>query len=157
MTWLRESYPRLMTFEQKRSCMTTSKGNLAFFNCHLNEFWQHFIEVQDINVDHNILETKQYSKLWVSLAKSVPKLTKVALSSKIKGWLVFWYARDEVYIAYFREKKRILCHFIGPDLKKKQNDWSRSVITKFNKRCYEMLQCQPYFSDVASSDWFSQN
>lgn len=73
--------PRLLTIDQKRVRVTTSKANLAMFNRNRHEFLRRFITVDETWIHHHTPETKEQSKQWIASGEPVPKKAKAVLSA----------------------------------------------------------------------------
>jgi histone-lysine N-methyltransferase SETMAR len=67
--------PRLLTADQKRTCMKISEQCLERFNKNKTDFVRRFIIMDETWVHHYIPESKQQPKQWTKAGCSAPKKT----------------------------------------------------------------------------------
>ena len=67
--------PRLLTADQKRTCMKISEQCLKRFNKN-NEFVHRFITMDETWIHHYTPESKQQSKQWTEAGCSTPEKTR---------------------------------------------------------------------------------
>ena len=75
------SVPRLLTINQTRIRVTTSKQNLAYFYCNLKEFLRRFVAMDETWIHYYTLKSHKRSKRWVKLGESAQKLPKTQQSA----------------------------------------------------------------------------
>jgi len=99
--------PRLLTVEQKRNRMTTSKHCLDMFKRNPKEFLQRFVTVDETWIHHYTPETKEQSKQWTKSGESAPKKAKTVPSAGKRMTTIFWNSRGIIFTNYL-EKGRII-------------------------------------------------
>jgi len=68
--------PRLLTADQKRTCMTISEQCLEHFNKNKTDFVCRFITMDKNWIHHYTPESKEQSKQWTEAGCSAPKKTR---------------------------------------------------------------------------------
>ena len=81
--------PRLLTIDQKRIRVSTTRQNLAYFNRNLKEFFCQFVMMDDTLIDHDTPKSHEGSKQWIKPGESAPKLPKTQQST---GKVMAYYA-----------------------------------------------------------------
>ena len=127
-------------------------------------------------IHHNIPETKQHSKQWVSPGESVLKKAKVGLSANKVMATIFWDAHGIIHIDYLQKGWKNNCEYytnlldwFSDDLKKKWPRLSKKKVVfhqdnarvhtclvpmvKFYELDYELLPYPPQSPDLAPSDY----
>jgi histone-lysine N-methyltransferase SETMAR len=74
--------PRLLTADQKRTCMTISEQCLKRFNKNKTDFVYRFITMDETWIHHYTRESMQQSKEWKEAVCSAPKEDKVGSISR---------------------------------------------------------------------------
>jgi histone-lysine N-methyltransferase SETMAR len=98
---------RLLTADQKRTCMKISEQCLEHFNKNKTDFVCQFITMDETWIHHYTPESKQQSKQWTEASCSVPKKTRSAPSAGKVMASVFWDAEGILYIDYLEKGKII--------------------------------------------------
>jgi histone-lysine N-methyltransferase SETMAR len=99
--------PRLLTVDQKRTCMKISEQCLERFNKNKTDFACPFITMDEIWIHHYILESKQQSKQWTEAGCSAPKKTRSVPSAGKVMASVFWDAESILFIDCLEKGKKI--------------------------------------------------
>jgi histone-lysine N-methyltransferase SETMAR len=73
--------PRLLTVDQKCTCMKISEQCLERFNKNKTDFVRQFITMDETWIHHYMPESKQQSKQWTEAGYSVPKKTRLVPSA----------------------------------------------------------------------------
>jgi len=99
--------PRLLTADQKRTCMKISEQCLKRFNKNKTDFVHQFITKDETWIHHYTPESKQQSKQWTEASCSVLKKTRVVPSAGKVMASVFWDAKGILFIDYLEKGKTI--------------------------------------------------
>jgi hypothetical protein len=67
--------PRLLTADQKRTCIKISEQCLECFNKNKTDFVRQFITMDETWINHSTSESKQQSKQWTEAGCSAPEKT----------------------------------------------------------------------------------
>jgi histone-lysine N-methyltransferase SETMAR len=172
--------PRLLTADQKRTCMKISEQCLERFNKHKTDFVRQFITMNKTWIHHYTPESKQQSKQWTEAGCLAPKKTRSVPSAGKVMASVFWNVEGILFIDYLEKGKTIIGEYYSylltrldekirdkrPGLKKKkkiifhQDNASahKSVLAmeKLGDLHYKLLEHPPHYPDLAPSD-SSQN
>jgi len=98
--------PRLLTADQKHTCMKISEQCLERLNKNKTDFVHRFITIEETWIDHYTPETKQQSKPWTEAGCSAPKKKRsVPLAGKVMA-SVFWDAEGILFIDYLKKVKQ---------------------------------------------------
>jgi histone-lysine N-methyltransferase SETMAR len=98
--------PRLLTADQKRTCMKISEQCLERFNKNKTDFVRRFITMDETWIDHHTPESKQQSKQWTEPGCSAPKKTRsVPLAGKVMA-SVFWDAEGILFMIILKRVKQ---------------------------------------------------
>ena len=118
--WAWKSYrrwvPRLLTVEQKRNCMTTSKYCLDMFKHNPKEFLRRFVTVDEtwIHITHQ--KRKNNLNSGLNPANLLQRRQKRFHRAE-RSWLPFFGIREASFHRLFGEEKDnhgiVLCWFIG--------------------------------------------
>ena len=95
--------PRLLTPEQKRTRLITSRDNLRMFDMDPADFLARFVTVDETWVHHFTPETKRQSMQWKHTDSPPPKKAKVTLSAGKVMATVFWDC-EGILLADFLDK-----------------------------------------------------
>jgi len=98
---------RLLTADQKRTCMKISEQCLERFNKNKTNFVHQFIIMDETWIHHYTPESKQQSKQWTEAGCSPPKKTRSVSSAGKVMALVFWDAEGILFIDYLEKGKTI--------------------------------------------------
>jgi histone-lysine N-methyltransferase SETMAR len=99
--------PRLLTSDQKHTCMKISEQCLEHFNKNKTDFVCQFITMDETWIHHYTPESKQQSKQWTEASCSAPKKTRSVPSAGKVMALVFWDAEGILFIDYLEKGKTI--------------------------------------------------
>jgi hypothetical protein len=99
--------PRLLTADQKHTCMKISEQCLECFNKNQTDLVRRFITMDETWIYHYTPESKQQSKQWTEAGCSAPKKTRSVPSAGKLMALVFWDAEGILFIDYFEKGKTI--------------------------------------------------
>jgi histone-lysine N-methyltransferase SETMAR len=99
--------PRLLTADQKCTCMKISEQCLKRFNKNKTDFVRRFITMDKTWIHYYTLESKQQSKQWTEASCSVLKKTRVVPSAGKDMASVFWDAEGILFIDYLEKGKTI--------------------------------------------------
>jgi histone-lysine N-methyltransferase SETMAR len=89
---------RLLTVDQKRTCMKISEQCLERFNKNKTDFVRRFITMDETLIHHYMPESKQQSKQWTEAGCSAPKKTRSVPSAGKVMALMFWDAEGILFI-----------------------------------------------------------
>lgn len=169
--------PRLLTMDNKRNRVTTSKECLALLNRNPTDFFRRFVTVDETWIHHYTPETKQQSKQWISPGESAPKKAKTVPSAGKVMATVFWDSQGVIHIDFLQKGRTItgqyysdlLDQFNGilkekrPHLQRKKVLFhhdnapahsSRIANAKLVELGYEVVPHPPYSPDLAPCDFF---
>lgn len=169
--------PRLLTIDQKRMRVTTSKAGLALLQRNKPDFLRRFITVDETWIHHHTPETEEQSKQWIARGEPALKKAKAVLSANKVMATVFWDARGVIHIDYLEKGKTINGEYYAnlldqfnqillekrPHLAKKKilfhQDNARVhtcaiAMAKLHELRYELLSHPPYSPDLAPCDYF---
>jgi histone-lysine N-methyltransferase SETMAR len=135
--------PRLLTADQKRTCMKISEQCLERFNKNKTDFMHQFIIMDETWIHHYTPESKQHSKWWTEAGCSVLKKTRSVPSAVKVAASVFWDAEGILFIDYLDKGKTITGEYYSnlltrldekicekrPSLQKKKSSFIRTVYT----------------------------
>jgi len=99
--------PRLLTADQKRTCMKISEQCLEHFNKNKTDFVCRFITMDEAWIYHCTQESKQQSKQWREAGCSAKKKTRSVPSAGKVMASVFWDVEGILFIAYLEKGKTI--------------------------------------------------
>ena len=99
--------PRLLTAENKRNRVVTSKALLEQIRRNPDEFLRRLITVDETWIHHYTPETKEQSKQWIGKGEPAPKKVKTIKSAGKVMATVFWDARGVILIDYLEKGKTI--------------------------------------------------
>lgn len=109
--------PRLLTVDNKRNRVTTSKECLALLKRNPTDFFRRFVTVDETWIHHYTPETKQQSKQWTFPDESAPKKAKTVPSAgKVMATVFLGFARCDTHRLFADGKNyhgTILQRFIG--------------------------------------------
>jgi len=98
--------PRLITADQKRTCMKISEQRLESFDKSKTDFVHRFITMDEAWIHHYTPESKQQSKQWTEAGCSAPKKTRsVPSAGKVKASVV-WDAEGICLMIILKRVKR---------------------------------------------------
>jgi histone-lysine N-methyltransferase SETMAR len=100
--------PRLLTADQKCTCMKISEQCLEHFNNNKTDFVHRFITMDETWIHHYTPEPKQQSKQWAEAGCSAPKKTRSVPSAGNVMSSVFWDAEGILFIDYLGNGKTII-------------------------------------------------
>ena len=169
--------PRLLTIDQKRNRVTTSKQCLGMIRHNRDDFWRRLITVDETWIHHYTPETKNQSKQWVEPGGSAPKKAKTVKSADKVMATVFWDSHGILLIDYLEKGKTITGEYyaalldqLNDKIKEKRQylkkkkvlflqdnapvHTSTIAMAKFHELRYELLPHPPYSPDLAPSDFF---
>src|ERR1700712_1634247 len=169
--------PRLLTVDQKRNRVTTSKDCLDMFKRNPKEFLRRFVTVDETWIHHYTPETKEQSKQWTSPGERAPKKAKTVISAGKVMATVFWDSQGIILIDYLEKGRTITGQYYSELLdrfdaafKEKRTfpyrtkllfhhdnapAHSSAVATaKLVNLGYELLPHPPYSPDLAPCDFF---
>lgn len=169
--------PRLLTVDNKRIRMLTSKQCLEQFKRNSKEFLRRVVTVDETWIHLYTPETKEQSKQWISPGESAPKKAKTVPSAEKVMATIFWDANGVILIDFLEKGRTItgksyselLDQFdkklkeTRPHLAKKKVLFhhdnapahsSRVVAAKLHELRYELLPHPPYSPDLAPCDFF---
>jgi histone-lysine N-methyltransferase SETMAR len=92
--------PRLLTADQKCTCMKISEQCLEHFNKNKTDFVRRRITMDETWIHHYTPESKQQSKHWTEASCSVPKKSRSVQSAGKVMASVFWDAEGILFIDY---------------------------------------------------------
>jgi len=98
--------PRLLTADQKCTCMKVPEQCLEHFNKNKTDFVCRFISMDETWIHHYKPECKQQSKQWTEAGCSVPKKTRSVPSAGKVMASVFWDAEGNLFIDYLEKGKQ---------------------------------------------------
>lgn len=169
--------PRLLTADNKRIRLTTSKQNLDLLKRNPKEFLRRVITVDETWIHFYTPETKVQSKQWIFKGESAPKKARTAPSAGKVMASVFWDSKGIILIDYLEKGRTITGQYYSelldrfdeklketrPHLAKKKvlfhhdNAPAHSsgiVAAKLHELRYELLPHPPYSPDLAPCDFF---
>jgi len=89
--------PRLLTADQKRTCMKISEQCLERFNKNKTDFVRRFITMDETWIHYYTPKSKKQSKQWTEAGCSAPKKARSVPSAGKFMALVFWDA-EGIYL-----------------------------------------------------------
>lgn len=169
--------PHLLSVDNKRERVATSKECLVMFNRDKKDFLRRFVTVDETWIHHNTPETKEQSKQWTAPGESKPKKAKVGLSANKVLATVFWDAHGIIHIDYLEKGKTItgvyyaeLLARFDADLKRKRPHLAKKKVlfhqdnapahksaismAKLQELRYELVPHPPYSPDLAPCDYY---
>lgn len=169
--------PRLLTLDNKRNRMTTSKLCLDMFKRNPKEFLRRFVTVDETWIHHYTPEMKEQSKQWTSSGEHAPKKAKTVPSAGKVMATVFWDSKGIIFIDYLEKGRTITGQYYAqlldrfddalkrkrPHLIKKKVLFhhdnapahsSHVATAKLVELGYELLPHPPYSPDLAPCDFF---
>jgi len=97
--------PRLLTADQKRTCMKISEQCLERLNKNETDFVRRFVTMDETWIHHYTPEFKQQSKQWTEAGCSAPKKTRSVPSAGKVIASVFWDAEGILFTILKRVKQ----------------------------------------------------
>lgn len=169
--------PRLLTADNKRMRVTTSKQCLDLFTRNPSEFLRRVVTVDETWIHHYTPETKQQSKQWTFRGESAPKKAKSVPSAGKVMATIFWDAKGIILIDFLPPRKTITGQYYSglldrfdaklketrPHLAKKKvlfhhdnapAHTSHIVAAKLHQLRYDCLPHPPYSPDLAPCDFY---
>ncbi|XP_026314672.1 histone-lysine N-methyltransferase SETMAR-like [Hyposmocoma kahamanoa] len=169
--------PRLLSVEQKRNRLTTSRDCLELYEADPLEFIERFVTMDETWVHHNTPETKEQSKQWKRVGSPTPKKAKVILSAGKVMASVFWDAKGIILVDYLKKGETInsdyycsLLRRLKEEIKEKRPGLLRRKVlfhqdnarvhtsvqsmAEIHQCGFELLPHPPYSPDLAPSDFY---
>lgn len=169
--------PRLLTKEQMRNRMVTSKECLAIFQRNPNQFLRRFVTVDETWIHHYTPETKEQSKQWTSPGERAPKKAKTVISAGKVMATVFWDSQGIIHIDYLERGRTITGQYYCELLDRFDASFKEKRTLPYRKKLlfhhdnapahsshiataklvelgYELLPHPPYSPDLAPCDFF---
>ncbi|XP_044753550.1 histone-lysine N-methyltransferase SETMAR-like [Coccinella septempunctata] len=170
--------PRLLTVDQKRNRVTTSKECLHLFKANTNQFLRRFVTVDETWIHHYTPETKEQSKQWTSPGERAPKKAKAVPSAGKVMDTVFWYSQGIILIDYLENGKTITGQYNSELLDRFDAAFKEKRTLPYRKKLlfhhdnapahssavateklvelgYELLPHPPYLPDLVPCDFIS--
>jgi histone-lysine N-methyltransferase SETMAR len=169
--------PRLLTVDQKRNRVTTSKDCLDMFKRNPNQFLRRFVTVDETWIHHYTPETKVQSAQWVSPGERAPKKAKTVPSAGKVMATVFWDSQGIILIDYLEKGRTITGPYYSELLDRFNAAFKEKRTLPYRKKLlfhhdnapahssavataklvdlgYELLPHPPYSPDLAPCDFF---
>jgi len=169
--------PRLLTVDNKRMRLLTSKQCLEQFKRNPKEFLRRVVTVDETWIHHYTPETKQQSKQWISPGESAPKKAKMVPSAGKVMATIFWDAKGVILMDFLEKGRTITGQYYSELLDRfdKKLKETRPHVTKkkvlfhhdnapahssgvfaakLHELRYELLPHPPYSPDLAPCDFF---
>ena len=99
--------PRLLTADQKRTCMKVSEQCWQHFNKNKTDIVHQSVTMDETWIHHQTPESKQQSKQWKEAGCSATKKTRSVPSTGKVMASVFWDAEGILFIDYLEKGKTI--------------------------------------------------
>lgn len=168
--------PRMLTPENKRLRLTTSRDNLDLYKADQEKFLRRYVTMDETWAHHFDPETKLQSKEWKHVSSPTPvKFRKVASAGKVMA-SVFWDSEGVLMIDYLEKGKTVtgvyyaqLIRNLRKIIKEKRRGKLRQgvllhqdnapahtsavAMTAIHECGFELLQHPPYSPDLAPSDF----
>lgn len=149
--------PRLLTFDHKRNCVSSSQRSLVLFDWN-PELLIHLIIVYDIWIYYSPPETKQQSKRLVYLYEAAPKKINVGLSANNIMAKVFWDTPHTILIDHLHKTRTFDVEYYSNFLERFSDDLTQKFVVvvdmiKLNDLDYQLLHNVLYSSNLTPSDF----
>lgn len=169
--------PRMLTPDQKRNRVQTSKECLALLQRNKQDFWRRLVTTDETWLHYYEPERKEQSKQWTQKGENTPRKFKRTISAGKVMASVFWDANGILLVDYLEKGRTInseyYCALLDKlraaiDEKRPSTKRKKILFLQDNAPChashlttskilslhFELLPHPPYSPDLAPSDYF---